>query len=64
MRTVEQLRDKLKSDIKRLQAKCKHRYYEWMEEFWAPGHSSGMEVKVCLRCEKKLESKTRGVYDK
>lgn len=29
----------------------------WMEEQWAPGHSTGFQVQVCRRCFKKLNKK-------
>jgi len=29
----------------------------WMEQWWAPGHSTGFQVQVCRRCFKQLNKK-------
>lgn len=55
--TAEELRDKFEKDLKELQDACKHEESEWMEDYWAPGHYSGM-VNVCNYCEKILEKGT------
>jgi hypothetical protein len=30
---------------------------DWMEEWWAPGHSTGRKVKVCANCNKVKHAK-------
>jgi hypothetical protein len=56
METAQQLRDKFQADLKALQASCTHpEVTDWIEEQWAPGHSVGTKVKVCLVCEKVIE---------
>lgn len=32
-----------------------HQTSDWMEEWWAPAHSTGRKVRVCQRCYKVLE---------
>lgn len=40
--------------VRKLQATCKHeRVSDWMEEWWAPGHSTGASVKHCKICNKR-----------
>ena len=56
----QKIRDKyaatMNKEIEELQANCKHeKSTDWMEEWWAPGHSTGMVVKQCARCGKELE---------
>lgn len=53
MNKAEKLKQKYLEDLANLQTKCKHnKQSEWMENYWAPGHSSGFEVKVCNECGK------------
>jgi len=53
-------RDKLLKEyndkLEKLQDECPHpKKSKWKEFWWAIGHSSGYEVKVCLRCGKILD---------
>jgi len=50
MNAKEKLYAKYVKDLEALQQTCKHRKATWMGEMWAPGHSTGREVKVCDRC--------------
>ena len=37
---------------------CRFKGHEksgWMEEQWAIGHSTGCQVKMCLRCNEELD---------
>lgn len=52
----------LKAEFERqvilLQESCKHESKSrWAVETWAPGHSSGWLVEVCLRCNKVTDRK-------
>lgn len=50
------LRDK---EIAELRSKCKHESVsDWVEEWWALGHSTGFEVLYCEICEATLSRKT------
>jgi len=43
--------------VKELREKCEHKkedISDWMTYYWAPGHSSGVEVKICNRCRKTI----------
>lgn len=53
--TAQQLRDKLEEDLKELQNNCIHEKSSNMEYQFAPGHSTGLMVKVCDHCEKILK---------
>lgn len=58
MKTAKQLRDKFNSDLLKLQNACKHKKIsDWMDYYWAPGHTTGQWVKVCEICEKVVETK-------
>jgi hypothetical protein len=57
MITAKEIRDKCAQDIKALQEVCQHPTSQWMGQEWAPGHSTGRTVLVCLTCEKTLETK-------
>lgn len=62
MENIEAMRLRHKEEIEELQLKCKHRKLtDWMEEQWAPGHSSGRKVKLCKFCNKVI--KTKGLFD-
>ena len=53
----EVLEEGFNKKIMRLQETCPHVKSEWMEEYWAVGHSTGCQVRVCLNCNKTLERK-------
>jgi len=56
MVTYKQLRDKFDKDVKKLQKECPHKKTtDWVDKWWAPGHSCGFKVKICLRCNKEVE---------
>lgn len=57
MKTKKELYEKYLSDLKDLQKKCTHPDADWMEQHWAPGHSTGKEVRVCRTCELTLASR-------
>lgn len=51
MNKAEKLREKYLSDLEDLQLTCTHKEStDWMRQEWAPGHSSGYELKVCTEC--------------
>ena len=54
---VKEMRARHKKEIKELQSICPHTKYSWMNEEWAPAHSTGRIVKVCENCDKELEAK-------
>lgn len=43
--------------VDELQASCPHTKTEWVEEYWAFGHSTGAMIHVCLNCNKILGRK-------
>jgi hypothetical protein len=57
--TAQSLRDEFANRLSLLQESCKHAKAKWMLIEWAPGHVSG-EGRVCLKCEKTLETKEFG----
>lgn len=58
MRTQQQLYEKYIADVVELQSKCKHKKQsDWMQQEWAPGHSTGMEVRICEVCSVVVEKR-------
>jgi hypothetical protein len=62
MKTAKEIRmyfdSKRDVALKKLQDKCKHEHIsDWLDQYWAVGHSTGKQVKVCNACEKILETK-------
>lgn len=61
MENIEDMRIRHKEEIEALQSKCKHKdLSDWMNEYFAPGHSSGRIVKICNFCGQTV--KTKGLY--
>ena len=60
--TTKEIREKYQAlqdkEIAELQSKCPHIESKWCEEQWAPGHSTGRQLKICDVCEKILEEST------
>ena len=55
METYHSLEKEFDRNVEKLQAKCKHeRLTPWMEEWWAPGHSTGNVLRRCKRCNKEI----------
>jgi len=53
MKTYKQLEKQFESDVEELQKNCKHEdISDWIEEWWAVGHSTGHRIKVCNICNK------------
>lgn len=60
MFTAQQLRQKHKEELETLQANCPHmKVTDWMDQWWAPGHSTGNLVRVCYDCEKVMDTKSK-----
>jgi hypothetical protein len=58
MTTYNELKEDFERKVEHLQAVCKHKNVSgWMEEWWAPGHSTGNSVKYCDDCNKKFVKK-------
>ena len=54
--TMKAMRERHEQEIRDFQDNCPHPApSEWLPFMWAPGHFAG-EVKVCLRCEKIMET--------
>ena len=62
--TQKSLYEKYQFDLAKLQKRCKHKEVsDWMIECWAPGHSTGHEVQVCLICNVKVKSRGQIIGD-
>jgi hypothetical protein len=58
MNAAERLYKEYKRKLKHLQETCPHsEQTDWLEEWWAPGHSSDRKVKTCANCNKVLQAK-------
>ena len=59
MSEISEMRKRHEIEIKKLQDDCLHEIVSrWMDECWAPAHSSGFQVKYCLNCEKSMVRRT------
>jgi hypothetical protein len=55
---IDNLRKKHQKEIDNLQKRCKHKKVtDWLDEYWAPGHSSFRQVKICEECGKTTETR-------
>jgi hypothetical protein len=57
---IEEMRKRHEKEIKDLQNNCEHpedQRSEWMDHWWAIGHSSGFQVKICNFCGKQIDKK-------
>ena len=51
MNAAEKLYQQYQWDLKQLQDTCPHKQLtDWVEEWWAPGHSTGRRVRACANC--------------
>lgn len=56
METIDKIRARHKQEIESLQDNCEHENIsEWKPHYWAPGHGSHFDVKVCLECGKQVK---------
>ena len=54
-----QLEKEFNKKVVALKKSCKHKNVSpWLEEWWAIGHSTGFEIKVCKRCRKIIKRRT------
>ena len=59
MENIDQMLDRHRKEIAELQKKCNHpEISNWMDEWWAPGHSTGRSIKTCRICGKVVKIKT------
>ncbi len=60
MNAAQRLREQYRRELQSLQEGCPHEQLtEWMEEWWAPGHSTEREVRTCANCDKVVEVRRR-----
>jgi hypothetical protein len=58
MNAAQRLHDEYQRKLKQLQETCPHKEQtDWLEEWWAPGHSTDRMVKTCKNCNKVLQAK-------
>ena len=57
MSTYQELENEFKEKVKILQENCNHPFTEWMKQNWAPGHSTGFDVKVCEMCRAQIDKR-------
>jgi hypothetical protein len=59
MSTYEELEKEFHQKVKELREKCEHeKVSDWMTYYWAPGHSTGLEVRICERCRTIITERT------
>lgn len=55
--TYDSLKKEFDNKVEFLQKQCPHKKTDWFDEYFAIGHSTGKQIRVCLRCNKELEKK-------
>lgn len=59
MSELEKINQEFEKRKEELQFSCSHtELSDWVEEWWAIGHSTGYLVKYCERCGKTVHRKT------
>ena len=59
-KSYAELKSKFDLDVAELQNNCKHeKLSDWIEHWWAVGHSSGCEVRFCENCNKMIENRKK-----
>ncbi len=54
------LHEEYQQRLRALQESCPHlALTEWMEQWWAPGHSTGRRVQLCAECDKVIHVKRK-----
>lgn len=62
--TAKELYEKYQSDLAELQSKCTHpKKSDWMQQQWAPAHSTGYTVRVCEICGMVIDKQPEGDID-
>jgi hypothetical protein len=58
-RIVLPAKDQFNEELVKMQNSCSHaKLSEWIDEYWAPAHSTGYEVQHCNRCDKEIHRRT------
>jgi len=55
--SMKEIEDEFEEKRRVFQDLCPHKKTQWFTEYWAFAHSTGKEVRVCLRCNKTLEKR-------
>ncbi|KXA90219.1 hypothetical protein AKJ62_01370 [candidate division MSBL1 archaeon SCGC-AAA259D14] len=59
-KTYADLKDEFDERVEKLREECDHpEVSDWQEEWWAIGHTTGFEVRVCEICQKIVARRTR-----
>lgn len=60
MSDYNKLKQEFEHKVVELQKTCKHKdISKWMDYYWAPAHSTGYKVKICLNCNKEIKRKKK-----
>ena len=59
MSQYNKLKSEFNAKVLALQEHCRHKESEWSVEWWAIGHGTGSEVRVCQNCNKVLEHRKK-----
>jgi hypothetical protein len=58
MNAYDKLKEEFEIQVEVLQKTCPHKKVsKWMDEWWAIGHSTGHQVRVCENCNKQVKRK-------
>lgn len=59
MENIKQMRKRHETEKESLQENCPHaKLSKWVDEYWAPAHGTGFQVKVCNDCGKFVQKQT------
>ena len=59
MNDFEKLQEEFNDKINKLRETCPHTFVsEWIEEYWAIGHSTGYMIRTCNNCYKIIDRMT------
>lgn len=54
---IKEMHERHEKEIEELQERCKHPRHmisSWLQDYWAPGHMSDFQVKICRKCGKEV----------
>ena len=60
MKSFKELTEEYEKNVEELRKNCPHKELEdWVEIYWAVGHSTGKEGRFCKLCRKLIEERQK-----
>lgn len=58
--TYEELEKEFEKKVEKLKRNCNHKNISgWSEEWWAMGHPTGFQIKVCKDCRTEMKKRIK-----